>query len=572
MSNRARKLWNIAVVLAIAGVPVVASLFNLATPFVPYGKFGFEAISDGSITAVEPSSAAAKAGLKQGDRFNVAALSPQQRVYLHWPLTLAGRKAQFALSKGPAPSVTLVALGRHASAFATETYFALFSLLALSNLAVLLLSAILVLAYPSRMMWAFLFYAAGSQPGSPTLTALLSPPWIVAYSAYHGILWFGMAVALVVFALRFPTDRVRGAGAVADRWLPWLAVAVAPLFIAANVAVVYNGLDTTAFESFVTIVATMLYVLAVAVFAFRYFTERPNERHRLAWVIASFLVGYGGTFAPAICQMIGLSVPANLSTLLFAFNIAVPIAVWYAIFKQRVISVQFFVNKALIFAVLVVVGVGILALLDWFIARRLAALFSGTGTATVVAVNAAAVLALGFLMPRLYAPVRDVVDRSFFQRQYRARQSMLQLADGLAHADSVQTIDEVLVRNVAGDLEIGSVAVFARGEDGTFRREAAKGWGDDHVLERLDTERLAVAFEEARGALRFADPHPVGRRAPAGDGAPAMGIPIFVDGKLSRFVLFSGHPHGLDLDPSETRLLGEVTRAASHGFARLSQL
>ncbi len=568
MSERARRLWRIAAILAIAGVPLVASFFNLAGPFVPYGKFGFVARGSGSITAVLPSSAAAEAGLKPGHRFDVAALSPQERVYLHWPRTLVGRRADFLLSEGPARSVTLVA--RRASPGAI--YFALWALLALADIAVLLISVALVLARPSRMTWAFLFYAAGSITGSPTLTALLPPSWVVAYSAYAGVLWFGSSAALIVFALRFPTDRVRGAGAVADRWLPWLAVAFAPLIIAANVLLVYRGVDTDAFEHFLTIVSTALYCLAIAVFGVRYVTEGRDERPRMAWVIAAFLVGYAGIIVLRICETIGLTMPAHLVLGLLALNVTVPIAVAYAIRKQRVISVQFFVNKALIFAVLSVVGVGILALLDWSIARRLAALFSGTGMAAVIAVNAAAVLALGLLMPRLYAPVRDVVDRSFFQRQYRARQSMLQLADGLAHADSVQTIDEVLVRNVAGDLEIGSVAIFARGEDGTFRREAAEGWGDDHVLERLDTERLAVAFEEARGALRFADPHPVGRRAPAGDGAPAMGIPIFVDGKLSRFVLFSGHPHGLDLDPSETRLLGEVTRAASHGFARLSQL
>ena len=73
--------------------------------------------------------------------------------------------------------------------------------------------------------------------------------------------------------------------------------------------------------------------------------------------------------------------------------------------------------------------------------------------------------------------------------------------------------------------------------------------------------------------MRFADPAAlISPRVPAGDAAPALGFPIFVRGELSRFVLFSGHPHGLDLDPSETALIGDVTRAASHGFARLSQL
>lgn len=550
----------------------MASLFNIATPLFPYGRFGFGARGDGTITDVLPASAAAAAGLKFGDRFNVTALSPQERVYLHWPLTLAGRKAEFVLRKGPSRAITLVARPRTWIALEKIKYFAAFYLLALSNIAIVLIAAALALLRPSRMMWAFLFYAAGTQGGSPILTALLSPAWLVAYSAYCGVLYFGASCALIVFALRFPSDRVRGAGAIADRWLPWLAVAVAPFIVAANVALIYRGADTDPFEYFLTVLTSALYCLAVIVFVLRYFTEGRAERPRMAWVIASLLVGFAGIVAMRICDSVGVALPTNIVNLLLATSIVVPIAVAYAIVKQRVISVQFFINRALVFAMLVGIAIGGIVLLDWSLARRLEEVFSGGGTAAVAAVNVVAALVLGFSMPWLYETVRRLVDRYFFTRQYRAQQRVLELAKTLVHADSPQMIDEALVRSVAGDLEIGSVAVFARDGNGSFRREAAKGWGDDHVLERLDTDRLAASFESANGALRFKDLRLASQEVPTGDAAPAVGLPIFVAGKLSRFVLFSGHPYGLDLDPSEKRLLGTVTRAASHGLARLSQL
>ncbi|HZY96575.1 MAG TPA: hypothetical protein VFE35_05695 [Candidatus Cybelea sp.] len=571
MSNRARGLWHVTAVLVIAGVPFVAALLNLATPFVPLGKFGFTAGRDGTITAVSPSSYTFKAGLRPGDRLNVAALSPQDRVYLNWAWVLAGTSAEFRLSKGPARSVTLVAHTPSASAHSTDVYFALFEFLVLSNIGVLLLSAALALAHPSRMAWAFLFYAAGSQLGSH-FTALLSPPGVVAFSAYHGMLWFAMAPALIVFALRFPTNRVRAAGAIADRWLPWFAVAVAPLFIAANVALVYRGVDTSVFENSVTIVSTVLYCAAVAIFAARYITEGPEQRPRMAWVIASFLVGYGGIIIWSIWDLMG-SVSPNLALLLSAFNVAVPIAVVYATFKPRVISVWYFINKAVIFVVLVGIVIGVIVLLDSLTARRLEELFSSAGLVAVIAVNVAAALVLGFFLPTLYATTRDFVDRYFFRRQYRVRRQMLDLAERLAYTDSKERINDVLVQSVVGSLEIGSVAVFVRGQDGTFHREAARGWEDDDLLEHRDLERLANAFERSRGALRLGDLRPtIDRHVPRGDATPTMGFPIFDQHRLSRFVLFSGHPYGLELDPSETRLLWEVTRAASHGLARLSQL
>ncbi|MFZ0031024.1 MAG: hypothetical protein WAK84_04035 [Candidatus Cybelea sp.] len=572
MTDRRRRFYRIAAVLVIAAVPIVSSLFNLATPFIPYGKFGFAASGNGTITGVRPFSAAADARLKPADRFDVAALSPQQRVYVHWSLTLAGRKAEFLLRKGPAPAVTLVARRSHASAFEIALYFLVFDLFSLSLIAIVLIAAALVLAHPSRMMWAFLLYAAGSLAGSPIITALVSPPWVVAYSACCGILWFGASVALIVFALRFPADRVRGAGAIADRWLPWVAVVAAPFIVAANVSLVYRGTDTDGFEHFLTIASTVLYCLAVIVFGFRYITEDRDERPRIAWVIASFLVGYAGIVAVRICESLNISVPDDFINLLLSLIVVVPIAVAYAIGRQRVISVRFFVNKAFIFAVPAGLTISAIILLDWFIAWRLERIFSNGGTVAIVVANVAAALALGFLTLWLYPTIRDFIDRHIFTQQYRARQHMQELAKGLADINSPRMIDEALVRNVSGSLGIDSVAVFVRDENGTFRREAARGWGEDDALERFDTERLAAAFEQARGAVRFADPHLISPRVPAGDAAPALGFPIFVRGELSRFVLFSGHPHGLDLDPSETALIGDVTRAASHGFARLSQL
>ncbi|MGA8576981.1 MAG: hypothetical protein WB609_15015 [Candidatus Cybelea sp.] len=570
MSDRARRLRRIIAVVALAGVPFIVALVNLATPFAPLGKFGFTAGRDGTVTAVSPSSAASKAGLRPGDRFDVAALSPQDRVYLNWAWVLAGTNAQFRLSKGPARLVTLVASKPNASAPSTNTYFALFEFLVLSNIAVLLLGAALALAYPSRMAWAFLFYAAGSQAGSH-FTALLSPPGAVAFSAYHGMFWFAMAPALIVFALRFPANRVRGAGAIADRWLPWFAVAVAPLFIAANAALVYRGVDTSIFENSVTIVSTVLYCAAVAVFAARYITEGPEQRPRMAWVIASFLVGYGGIIIWSIWDLVGLVSP-NFALFLSALNVAVPIAVLYTISNRRVISVWYFVNKALIFAVLVAVVVGLIVLLDSLIARRLDERFPDAGVVAVVAVNVAAALVLGFFLPRLYGATRDLVDRYFFRRQYRVRQQMLRLAEPLAYADSKKKIDDLLVHSVVSNMEIGSVAVFVRRQDGTFHLEAARGW-EGNTLDQRDSERLLSAFERSRGALRLAELRPpIDRGVPRGDAAPTMGFPIFDQHGLMRFVLFSGHPYGLDLDPSETRLLWDVTRAASHGLARLSQL
>ena len=574
MSDSARtpRLSLIAAVVAIAGVPIVASLFNLATPFFPYGRFGFTTAGNGTITSVLPASAAAQAHIKAGDRLDMDALTPQQRVYARWSLTIAGTRSDFLFSKGPARSVILVARRPAAGRFSRFAYFAIFWIMALADIAVVLMAALLVLALPSRMTWAFLLYAAGSMSGSPILTALMSPAWVAAFSACIGVLWCFSFAGLIAFALRFPSNRVAGVGAVLDRMLAPIAVALAVSVIVANVGLIYRGMDTDAFEDLLTSVAMGFYCLAIAIFVARYFSERLYERSRMAWVIASFLVAYAGTVIVRICEAVGFVPPREVVIGLLALTVAVPIAVAYAILKQRVISVRFFVNKALIVAVLAALSIGSIAILDWLVSALLGGATSEKRAALLVGIDVAAVVVLTILLRALYETTRDTIERIFFRREYHARRYLMKLAQSFSSADSPRIIGDELVQSIAAHLQLSSVAVFARGDGGGFRREAAAGWTDEDVLESLDAQRLASAFEKRPTALPFTDLRLVGRRIPSGDAEPVVGFPIFVGGRLSRFVLFSGHPYGLDLDPSERRLLGNVTRAASHGFARLSQL
>ncbi|MBV8198919.1 MAG: hypothetical protein JO263_12375 [Candidatus Eremiobacteraeota bacterium] len=570
MSDGARRFSTVAAIVAVAGVPVVASFLNLATPVFPFGQYGFSARGDGSIVSVVPSSSAADAHIKAGDRLDLRAMSPQERIAAHWALTLAGRSSRFLFTRGPARSVRLTARRSTTGTFAFDTSFVL--VWALADIVTLLIAVALVLRIPSRMTWAFLIDACGEQSGSSILIALLSPVWVAAYSTWYGILGYLSCPALAVFALRFPSDRVAGIGALADRWLLWAGAALAVPVVVSNIGFIYFAADTDAIEAFLILVGIAFYGLTLFIFIARYLTENLYQRARMAWVIASFLVGYAGVVVIRIGQTAGFAPPREATLLLLSLKVLVPIAVAYAILTQRIVSIRFFINRAAIVVVLAVISIGSVALLDWTIVRFLGVPFSSKGAAVFVAADVAAVIVLALCMPALYRVIRDAVYRTLFRREYVARQHLLKLAQRFATADSAQAIGEDLVWSIAGNLEMGSIAVFVRRADGTFWREASKGWTEDNVLEEPDAQRLASAFEKRRDALPLTELHLVSRGIPSGDAQPVVGFPIFVGGRLSRFVLFSGHPYGLDLDPSERRLLGNVTRAASHGFARLSQL
>ncbi|MBV9233760.1 MAG: hypothetical protein JO030_06945, partial [Candidatus Eremiobacteraeota bacterium] len=499
-----RRLWTIAAFVPIAGIPLLASLLNLATPVFPFGKFGLSARGNGTIVSVVRSSSAANAHIKPGDRLDLRAMSPQERIHAHWALTLAGTSSRFLFATGPARSVRLIARRSTAGTFAFDSSFVL--VWAVADIATILIAAALVLRIPSRMTWAFLVDASGEQSGSSILIALLGPTWVAAYSTWYGILGYLSCPALAMFALRFPSDRVAGIGAVVDRWLPWVGAALAVPVIVSNIGLIYFAADTGGIETFLTPVSISFYWLTLFIFIGRYLTENLYQRARMAWVIASFLVGSAGVVVIRIGQITGFAPPPpEVTLLLLSLKVLVPIAVAYAILTQRIISIRFFINRAAIVGAVAAIAAGSIALLDSIIMHIFRIRFSSERIALFAAADAIALAALAIYMPALYGITRDVINRIFFRREFAARRRLIKLAQRFAAADSAQAIGKDLVRSISANLQVGSIAVFARGGDDAFHREASAGWSHNDALERLDAERLAVEFERRGGALSFAN-------------------------------------------------------------------
>ena len=302
--------------------------------------------------------------------------------------------------------------------------------------------------------------------------------------------------------------------------------------------------------------ATAVQVLVLAAYVVGYVSSHGPQRLRLRWVFWSFLVSRLGQLNFV------LTLPPLVIAAGWLALIIFPLGCAYAILRYRLVDMNFVINRAAVISAMLAAIVVVLALVQW----SLASLLAGVGRFPSLAIGAMVALALGFSMPTVYWWTTALVERNLFRRQYQARGRVRQLAAGLPYAESAEAIAEVLTKGVCSNLDLPSGAVFRRDKGRTFILDAAVGWGTNARLERIEAERLAMAFEGTRAMLHVSDQHLAAEQMPRGDQAPAVAYPLFARQALIGFVLFSTHPAGVDLDPDERALLAEVVLQASRGY------
>ena len=311
-------------------------------------------------------------------------------------------------------------------------------------------------------------------------------------------------------------------------------------------------LGPTAFRQF----STAVQVVVLALYIISYINSHGPQRSRLRWVFWPFLASRIGQLNFVLTLPPLVIATGWLALILF------PLGCAYAILRYRLVDVNFVINRAAVISAMLALVVVVLALVQW----SLASLLAGIGRFPSLAISAMVTLALGFSMPTLYWWTAAVVERTFFHRQYQARERVRQLAAGLPYAESAEAIAETITKGVCGNLDLPSGAVFRRGKDRAFELESAVGWSTEARLEPKEAERLAMAFQGTRAMLHISDQHLASEQMPAGDKAPAVAYPLFARQALIGFVLYSTHPAGVDLDPDERTLLADVALQASRGY------
>lgn len=554
-------------VIALTLFVAFESLPDLRRLWLPQGVLGYGTNLNGIVTAVDPHSQAAAAGMQPGDIIDVRGLSPTVAWYvIQQPLLpVTGDRVTFGLEhRGIHRTVTLIGTPEPMSGVDKAVLTGAIVL----SIAIAALGAWLVLLRPSPVTWGLFLFCVGDPPIQPSLVYVLYPaqplwPMIVEC----GVLVLGAAglVGPLAVALRFLSDSSQRWRRVTYAALPYLTVALAALSIwEAFQTYVVGGAPAELLGRWRIAATWIVSLITLSVFVDSYLRSRGADRQRVQWVVFGFSASLIAAAFSQFAQIELTDLPPAAYTAIAMAGIIAPLTFAYAIIRYRVIDISFVVNRALVYGVLTTILVGVFSLVDWFFTSYTDLARLGT-LAEVIAV-----VAFGLWFNGLHRRVDSFVDATFFRQRHAAERRLTKDAAALPFAPSLGTIGHFLVSEPSQALGLASAALFRRGADGVFRREESVGWSATDVssLDDDDTPVMLVAQNE-NGPLSLFD-HPWrSAGVPEGSAKPIVAMPIIVRRELAAIVFYGSHRYGEPLDPDEIRAISGLALGAAAAYDHL---
>ena len=190
----------------------------------------------------------------------------------------------------------------------------------------------------------------------------------------------------------------------------------------------------------------------------------------------------------------------------------------YVVLRQRLVEVRVVVNRALVFALLMGMVVGLFALMESLIER------SAIGESAGLALEIGVPLALGILFHQLHRHVESLVDRVFFHREHRARAALSNFVRDAGFIESPQTLIARAVEAFGCDAGVTGAALYEARDTGF---ECSGHDGVNLAFpDRLDQDDRALV--RLRATLVPLDLHDVGSAL----GADGLVLPLALRGRL----------------------------------------
>ena len=558
-------LWSLAVI-----VPELGRVFG------NYSTLGFEADNDGVISRVTGQPAVG-AGIREGDRIDLAKTS------------LSGRVAVFGGMGGmqyvrPDCEVGIYVRARHADGSLGEptlrTLRAVPSPTPASNRVILfldtlggvffiLVAAALVWQRPNAMTWGFFLYAMWFNPGQFFVWYAELQRWptaLLAQEAAQAVAQGAGYAGFIAFALRFPHNSLGRRWRVVERPLPILAGMLTVLQLIGFGAAVGYPVESFGWAFYLAGYAIDIFVLFIL--HIRRKSQPPEDRQRTRWVqwgcwvgLLAFIIADSNeatTLWDSVWQFLKWHPSETILSFLYLINTAVPLAVFHAVRKHRVIDVSFACSRATtLLGTWVIIGV-LLAALSVLIEEYLP-----FHDRILVFIGAVAFVKL--TLERLHDRLNEACDHLFFRSLVDAEGKLRGLAASLAAGDRCESVDDRLSADPATCLGLKSAAVFRREDDGTYRQTAAIGWGG----KRPQSSALPVALVEKIQKLEKAErlrPEELYEDMPKGTALPVLAVPVIGRDGLVAVALYGAHETGDDLNDDEIAMLDEFGRAAVSGY------
>ncbi len=545
MDSSRRGSIAVVFVACIALLALVAVLPAASIGWRDRGYTGMQLVPGSALVrSVDVDSPAARAGVRAGDRIVPASFSPRQHVALS--AARPGLAFDFAIDRASRVYPVAFRAVRKAPNYSldgailivTETAsFAIF----------VVLGALLAALRPGPMtFWLFAFGictapldAVGPYYASVAPEALAVPVYVLTHVIFGG--W--SVLTLLPFVLRFPSGELaRGWRRTANAF----ALGYVALGLAYYVALALRDVRTfdRAAQIADDIPALVAFAAAFAIVIAGVATSDGPTRQRMRWAVVGMTFGFLA-FVTDYVPNKSLQLDPIANTL----AVVMPLALAYAVFKQRVIDVRVFVSRAAVYAASTALLVVAIGLLEWGIGE----VVGETHVATYL--TAAASVVIGLLFDRVHARTQAIIEALVFRERSEAEAYLRLVTRGLRFAETVPSVDAALAQEPCRALELASVVLYRLADENrTYAPVAVAGEAATPSILAHDAEWVRQLRSEA-GPIRI-------------DG-DRLAIPLLLGTELLGFGLFAPHRDGSEIDPVETRSLEALVRAGAIALGRI---
>lgn len=444
----------------------------------------------------------------------------------------------------------------------------------LAGIAAIAIAFFLVWRRPGKMSWGFFLYSIWFNPGQDYSFYVLLQPWprlLIAEQLFEALVQGAAYAGLLLFAIRFPTDRLAPAWRPAERALPWIGAAMAAGTAAAGGNLL--GLRTETLNQIVYVSGFVIDALAIAILLLRLPSLHPQDEERMRWAIAGCAIGIPAFLIAELCtstslpaEIFGAVPPQWVSGLLYLLQGVMIYFVGVSIYRRRVVSVTIPLRRgATLTCLTFLLGVPILYLHEQISRytehKELPAWIWPLVLGPLVLI----------VLARLQDLAAEYTERAFNRRYHRARDTLLEAALAMRQAGSFAEIDRLLAEAPAAALRLASVAVFRMIGDRLQRVEPAIGWRDSdrRILDPADHPDFFRSLLDGK-PLRLPRGQWDRPDLPRDDFFPCLAVPIRGGVTESIAILFCGpHLSGADISFDERELLRDFAGRAALGYDRV---
>jgi hypothetical protein len=511
-----------------------------------------------AVIDVIPDGAAAKAGIRVGDRFDLRRQSIEARTGLLWQ-PVANRPVAYVVQRA---GHALTAVVTASSMWAQNAWLKIpFSLIEGASLLFFIGCALLIALRraarsDARTMVLFLTLFVAGRAIRPQTLVIPNATLYIVLGALSETLTFAAFCMLIALASRVGEQKP------SRRGLALLAyaanAAVFSVVVASDWAVYSMAFDPLPIlfgtvGTFFTFIAS----LTIALVALVAVVSTPrSERPRAGWLLLPLPVavtvsaffdsiaafGYSWTVLIAIVSSISIA------------GLVAAALVTYALLGRRVLDVGFVMSRTIVVAILSLIVLSSFIILEWTLGTVLA----GASHATGVAANVILALALGLSMNFLHRRVDNAVDRVMFRKRHDDERALHDFAREAAYVTDREALLDRAIEKVRDHTDARSAALLVS-ENGCYR--AKRSFGD--TTTQVDENDGAVLALKAWH--RPLDPH---RYATGLSGD--LALPISARGRLLGIMLCGERSGGEVYAPDEIDALVQFAYGLGSALDALS--